>query len=157
MNQSQTRIHAYHSDPVVAAVIDTLRQRVAQPASPSPRSTTIERAAWDFFVLGEAMVAHPTLAEGNNLPREDFVLMEDGSAHYKGFLPPDYEGKTALTPEEYILLTAPAELRFPEAGQFKFPEDQEKLEEQLQPWVDAWKVEEGRLEAFLDTPLKSLA
>ena len=153
MNQSQTRIHAYHSDPVVAAVIDTLRQRVAQPASPSPRSATIERAARDFFVLGTAMVAHPTLAEGNNLPHTLFAFQEDGSAHYKGFLPLDYEGQTVIAPEEYILLTAPAELSFPEAEQYQFPEDQEKLEGQLQPWVDAWRVEEVKLETFLESHL----
>ena len=137
MNQSQTRIHAYHSDPVVAAIVDTLLRESLSSPFYNRHETTMLHAAKDFFVLGGAMVAHPSLTSQCNLLQEMFSIQEDGTAIYNGPLPPSYEGRRTLQSEEYLLLAVPEGLEFPEE------------EEDLQPWVDAWKVEEAKLASFL--------
>ena len=87
------------------------------------------------------MVAHPSLiSPHNNLPQVFFTVQADGSALFNGPLPSGKERVTVRS-EDFILLKAPEGLKFPEGLE----------EKEYQPWVDAWKVEEARLMAFLNS------
>jgi hypothetical protein len=139
-------IERYRTDPVLSSIVGALCVEATEHVH-GRYEFFIMTAARDFFLLGSAMVLHPSKAKANlNTLAYMFAFQADGSAIYTGSMHQSFQGdlvKRTLAARDYILLTAPEGLAPPVV-------DDTGEVTGYGPWLEAWKREEIRLVQFLE-------